>query len=133
MSDELPNTDAGWRARLTPFEYHVLREKGTERAFTGALWDHFRPGAYHCAGCDTLLFRSETKFDHGCGWPAFTQGVAPESIREIPDHSWGMIRVEVVCARCGGHLGHLFDDGPRPLRTRYCINSASLRFVADSP
>ena len=123
-----PKTDAEWRSILTPMQFHVLREKGTERAFTGALWREKRPGAYHCAGCDILLFSGEDKYESGCGWPSFTEAIEKGVTAYNEDRSFGMRRVEVVCAACDGHLGHVFPDGPPPLGTRYCINSASLTF-----
>jgi peptide-methionine (R)-S-oxide reductase len=127
-------SEAEWRRRLDPLRYHVLREKGTERAFTGDLWDHHAPGRYACAGCGLELFTSDEKFDSGCGWPSFSAPAptAETHIAEAADHSHGMRRVEVMCAACGGHLGHVFPDGPRPTGLRYCINSASLTFAGQA-
>ena len=118
-----------WRKRLTPEQYRVLREKGTERAFTGAYWDCKKPGDYKCAGCGLELFTSEAKFDSGTGWPSFRSPLAEGSIDTAVDASAGTVRTEVVCRRCGAHLGHVFDDGPPPQRLRYCMNSAALNFV----
>jgi peptide-methionine (R)-S-oxide reductase len=117
-----------WRTKLTPEAFKVCCEKGTERAFTGAFWDHSEVGTYHCVCCDTPLFRSDTKFDAGCGWPSFFEPLRSEVIRETRDTSHGMIRVEVMCDSCGAHLGHVFPDGPPPTGLRYCINSVSLTF-----
>lgn len=122
-------TDAEWKTELTPEQYHVLREKGTEAAFTGRYWNNHEKGVYVCAGCGQELFRSDEKYDSGSGWPSFWEVVDRHRVKIVQDRSYGMDRLEVVCARCGGHLGHLFDDGPKPTGQRYCINSASLKFA----
>jgi peptide-methionine (R)-S-oxide reductase len=128
MPTKLQKSDAEWRAELTPEQYHILREKGTERPFTGALVNNHADGFYHCAACDAPLFTSGTKFESGSGWPSFFEPVTPEAVELHEDSTLGMKRVEVTCATCGGHLGHVFPDGPNPTGQRYCINSASLKF-----
>lgn len=129
MTESKPISDAEWRERLTPEQYHVLREAGTERAFTGQYDKHFSDGSYRCAGCGEVLFESDSKYDSGCGWPAFTKASDAERIEERRDISHGTIRTEVLCNNCGGHLGHIFPDGPPDQGgMRYCINSLSLDF-----
>jgi peptide-methionine (R)-S-oxide reductase len=129
MTDKVKKTETEWRAELTPAQFHIMREKGTEPAFTGQYWDDHTPGTFVCAGCGAPLFESSTKFDSGTGWPSFFKPIDEKSVATQADDSHFMVRTEALCAKCDAHLGHVFDDGPEPTGLRYCMNSASLKLM----
>ena len=131
MAEKLKLSDEEWRARLTPEQYQVLRKHGTERAGSGCYLGTKTPGVYVCAGCDNPLFRSGEKFESGTGWPSFTQAIAPDALTEVSDTTYGMVRTEIRCAKCDGHLGHVFPDGPPPTGLRYCMNSVAMKHIPD--
>ncbi|MDE2095489.1 MAG: peptide-methionine (R)-S-oxide reductase MsrB [Burkholderiales bacterium] len=126
---KVKKSEAQWRAQLEPMQFEVARHAATERAFSGKYWDHWSAGQYNCVGCGTPLFRSDTKFDAGCGWPSYFEPINSEVVERVVDKSHGMVRVEVRCNNCGSHLGHVFDDGPQPTGERFCINSAAIDFA----
>jgi len=130
--EKITRSEDEWQSLLSPEEYYVTRQKGTERPFTGRYWDTFTPGIYRCVGCATPLFASDTKFDAGCGWPSYFQALDPARVREETDNSHGMVRTEVLCNVCDAHLGHVFPDGPPPTGLRYCINSLSMTFEPEA-
>jgi peptide-methionine (R)-S-oxide reductase len=132
MIENKTKEEQEWKEKLTEEQYRVLRSKGTERPFTGKYWNNKEKGVYYCAGCGTPLFDSESKFESGCGWPSFTAPITDSNINEAQDNSLSMRRTEVLCSKCGGHLGHVFDDGPKPNGLRYCMNSISLDFKPKS-
>ena len=133
MVPPVVKTEEEWKKELSPEQFRILREKGTERAFTGEFWDHHEIGTYSCAACGQELFQSDSKFDSGCGWPSYFKSINDLVISEEKDTSYGMVRTEVMCSKCGGHLGHVFPDGPPPTGMRYCINSGSLVFKPNTP